>query len=129
MLSEAEELLVRAWTSEDVRHKGRFWNASFPILRPRPYQVPHPPLVRACITEESLIEMARIGRPALMNVQTLDTLRHRLQRYRETMLEAGYERDRGGEGPGRDLGDPDAVRDRERRRGRGDGNPRPEALP
>ena len=91
MLSEAEELLVRAWTSEDVRHEGRFWNASFPMLRPRPYQVPHPPLVRACISEESLIEMAKIGRPALMNVQTLDTLRHRLQQYGDTMLEVGYE--------------------------------------
>ena len=90
MLSEAEELLVRAWTSEDVRHEGRFWKASFPMLRPRPYQVPHPPLVRACITGESLVEMAKIGRPALMNVQTLDTLRHRLQRYGDTMLEAGF---------------------------------------
>ena len=91
MLAEAEELLVRAWTSEDVRHEGRFWKASFPIIRPRPYQMPHPPLVRACITEDSLVEMAKIGRPALMNVQTLDTLRHRLLRYKDTMLGAGFE--------------------------------------
>lgn len=91
MLPEAEELLVKAWTSENVRHQGRFWNVAFPILRPRPYQKPHPPLVRACLTEQSLVEMAKIGRPVLMNIQTLDTIRHRLRLYRDTMSGAGFE--------------------------------------
>ena len=40
--------------------------------------------------EDSLVEMAKIGRPVLIEVQTLETLRHRLQRYRETMLEEGF---------------------------------------
>lgn len=71
MLPEAENLLVKAWTSENVRHEGRFWNVSFPILRPRPYQQPHPPLVRACLSEQSVVEMARIGRPVLLGVQTV----------------------------------------------------------
>src|SRR5438067_144978 len=47
MLPEAEELLIEAWTMDDVRHDGRYWQAIFPRLRPRPYQKPHPPLVRA----------------------------------------------------------------------------------
>ncbi|MCH8298656.1 MAG: LLM class flavin-dependent oxidoreductase, partial [Chloroflexi bacterium] len=42
MLDEAEELLVKAWTGKDVVHKGRFWDLSFPGLRPQPYQKPHP---------------------------------------------------------------------------------------
>jgi len=91
MLPEAEELLVKAWTGEDVRHEGRFWKVTFPELRPRPYQQPHPPLVRACIGEDSMMEMARIGRPVLMGVQTLETTRHRLSRYRDTMLAQGFE--------------------------------------
>ena len=90
MLPEAEELLVKAWTTDDVRHDGRFWQAAFPELRPRPYQQPHPPLVRACISEGSVGEMAKIGRPVLIGVQAVETLRHRLQLYRDTMLEAGY---------------------------------------
>jgi alkanesulfonate monooxygenase SsuD/methylene tetrahydromethanopterin reductase-like flavin-dependent oxidoreductase (luciferase family) len=90
-LAEAEELLVKAWTGEDVQHKGRYWSVSFPCLRPLPYQKPHPPLVRACIGEESVLEMAKIGRPVLIGVQTLDTLRQRLQRYKDTMLKAGFE--------------------------------------
>jgi alkanesulfonate monooxygenase SsuD/methylene tetrahydromethanopterin reductase-like flavin-dependent oxidoreductase (luciferase family) len=93
LLAEAEDLLVKAWTGEDVQHKGQHWNLSFPRLRPPPYQKPHPPLVRACIGEESMLEMAKIGRPVLIGVQTLDTLRQRLQRYRDTMLKAGFKED------------------------------------
>jgi alkanesulfonate monooxygenase SsuD/methylene tetrahydromethanopterin reductase-like flavin-dependent oxidoreductase (luciferase family) len=71
-LPEAEALLIKAWTTDDVRHDGRYWQATFPRLRPRPYQKPHPPLVRACIGEDSLVEMAKIGRPVLLGVQTLE---------------------------------------------------------
>ncbi len=90
MLPEAEALLIKAWTGEDVQYQGRFWQGNFPVLRPRPYQKPHPPLVRACISEESLVEMAKIGRPVLIGVQPLDVLSHRLRLYRDTMLDAGF---------------------------------------
>jgi alkanesulfonate monooxygenase SsuD/methylene tetrahydromethanopterin reductase-like flavin-dependent oxidoreductase (luciferase family) len=93
MMAEAEELLVKAWTGEDVRHEGRYWNLAFPRLRPPPFQKPHPPLVRACIGEESMLDMAKIGRPVLLGVQPLDTLRQRLQRYQGTMLETGFDAD------------------------------------
>jgi alkanesulfonate monooxygenase SsuD/methylene tetrahydromethanopterin reductase-like flavin-dependent oxidoreductase (luciferase family) len=89
-MAEAEEVLVKAWTGEDVQHKGQYWHLSFPRLRPPPYQKPHPPLVRACIGEESMLEMAKIGRPVLIGVQTLDTLRQRLQHYKDTMLNARF---------------------------------------
>ena len=90
MLPEAEELLVKAWTCDDVDHHGTYWKAAFPTLRPRPYQKPHPPLVRACISEDSLVEMAKIGRPVLIGVQTVDTLRRRFKLYHDTMLKAGF---------------------------------------
>ena len=93
MLPEAEELLVKAWTGDDVRHDGRFWKVSFPRLRPRPYQQPHPPLVRACISEDSLVEMAKIGRPVLIGIQTVDTLRRRFGLYHDTMLAADFTED------------------------------------
>ncbi len=89
MLDEAEELLVKAWTGADVVHKDRFWDLSFPGLRPRPYQKPHPPIVRACISEDSMVAMGQAGRPVLIGIQTLDTLRHRFGRYREALVESG----------------------------------------
>ena len=90
MLPEAEELLIKAWTEQDVNHQGRFWHGAFPLIRPRPYQHPHPLMVRACISEPSMREMARIGRPVLIGVQTIETLKQRLQLYRDTMLESGF---------------------------------------
>jgi alkanesulfonate monooxygenase SsuD/methylene tetrahydromethanopterin reductase-like flavin-dependent oxidoreductase (luciferase family) len=93
LMAEAEDLLVKAWTGENVEHRGKYWHLSFPRLRPPPYQKPHPPLVRACIGEASMIEMASIGRPVLIGVQTLDTLRQRLHRYTDTMLQAGFEKE------------------------------------
>ena len=90
MLQEAEELLVKAWTGENVNHQGKFWKGSFPILRPRPYQKPHPPLVRACISEASVVAMAKIGRPVLVGIQTVENLRQRFHTYRDTMLAADY---------------------------------------
>ena len=89
-VDEAEQLLVAAWTQEDLQHSGDRWNVEFPLLRPRPFQRPHPPLVRACISEASTIKMAEIGRPVMIGIQTLANLQSRLVRYRATMLDAGF---------------------------------------
>ena len=89
-LAEAEELMVKAWTGEDVRHKGRFWDVTFPMLRPKPYQEPHPPLVRACISEGSTLQMARIGRPVLIGVQENDEIRSRIELFGREMAGAGF---------------------------------------
>lgn len=90
-LAEAEDLLVKAWTTKDLRYEGEYWNVAFPMLRPQPYQKPHPPLVRACISEASTVAMAKIGRPILIGIQILDTLRSRMEKYRDTMLESGFD--------------------------------------
>ena len=89
-LDEAEDLLVKAWTGEPLQHEGAHWDVEFPLLRPRPYQQPHPPLIRACISEASTIRMAEIGRPVMIGIQTLANLQSRLERYRATMLDSGF---------------------------------------
>ncbi len=89
-LEEAEDLLVAAWTGDDLKYRGEYWDLEFPQLRPRPYQQPHPPLIRACIGEESTMQMAAIGRPVMIGIQTHATLRSRLNAYRETMRYSGF---------------------------------------
>ncbi len=89
-LDEAEELLVAAWSGEDLQHRGEHWEVQFPRLRPRPYQQPHPPLVRACISEASTIAMAGIGRPVMIGIQKLPDLRARLEQYPAAMLDSGF---------------------------------------
>jgi alkanesulfonate monooxygenase SsuD/methylene tetrahydromethanopterin reductase-like flavin-dependent oxidoreductase (luciferase family) len=90
-LEEAEELLVKAWTMDNVDFRGKFWKVSFPSVRPRPFQKPHPPLVRACISDESVMAMARIGRPILLRGSSTSSVGRSIKLYRETMLSAGFD--------------------------------------
>jgi alkanesulfonate monooxygenase SsuD/methylene tetrahydromethanopterin reductase-like flavin-dependent oxidoreductase (luciferase family) len=90
-LVEAEELMIKAWTTENLEHKGRFWNLRLPLLRPRPYTKPHPFIIRACASEEAMLGMARAGRPFLMNIQTNEVTRQRMDLYRKTMRESGFD--------------------------------------
>jgi alkanesulfonate monooxygenase SsuD/methylene tetrahydromethanopterin reductase-like flavin-dependent oxidoreductase (luciferase family) len=90
-LDEAEEVMIRAWTEGEFSHHGRFWKLDVPMLRPRPYSKPHPPIVRAASGEASMLELARQGRPFLMNVQSAATTRRRFGLYLEAMAEAGFD--------------------------------------
>jgi alkanesulfonate monooxygenase SsuD/methylene tetrahydromethanopterin reductase-like flavin-dependent oxidoreductase (luciferase family) len=90
-LLEVEDVLKGAWTTENYRHEGKYWQVELPMLRPQVYQKPHPPILRACSGLESTLEMARQGRPFMMNIQSDDTTRQRLDLYRATMAEAGYD--------------------------------------
>jgi alkanesulfonate monooxygenase SsuD/methylene tetrahydromethanopterin reductase-like flavin-dependent oxidoreductase (luciferase family) len=90
-LVESEEIMIKAWTTENFEHKGKFWDIRLPMLRPRPYTKPHPMIIRACSGEESMLEMARAGRPFMMNIQTNETTKHRMDLYRKTMRECGYD--------------------------------------
>jgi alkanesulfonate monooxygenase SsuD/methylene tetrahydromethanopterin reductase-like flavin-dependent oxidoreductase (luciferase family) len=90
-LVEAEEIMIKAWTTPDFEHKGRFWNLRLPLLRPRPYTKPHPFIIRACASEEAMLGMARAGRPFLMNIQSNEVTKRRMELYRATMREAGFD--------------------------------------
>ncbi len=90
-LIEAEEIMIRAWTEENLEYKGRFWDVKLPRLRPAPYTKPHPFILRAASGEASMVELAREGRPFMMNVQSLDVTRARLDLYKRTMREAGFD--------------------------------------
>ena len=90
-LIEAEEILSKVWTTRDYRHEGTYWQIELPELRPQVFQQPQPPVIRACSSLESTLEMAREGRPFLMNVQSNEVTQQRMDAYREAMREAGYD--------------------------------------
>ena len=89
-LIEAEEILSKVWTAQDYTHSGTYWQLQLPELRPQVYQQPHPPIMRACSGLESTLDMARQGRPFLMNIQSNQVTQERFQAYRQTMAEAGH---------------------------------------
>src|SRR5262249_14042802 len=92
-LEETEEILLQAWTSGEFTHRGKYWKLDVPMLRPRPFTKPHPSIIRAASGEASMLDLARKGRPFLMNVQSMEVRRRRVELYRRTMLEAGDSRE------------------------------------
>ena len=93
-LEETEKVLLQAWTSGAFAHRGKYWQLDVPMLRPRPYTKPHPPIIRAASGEASMLELARHGRPFLMNVQSIAVTRRRIELYRNAMLAAGHDEDK-----------------------------------
>ena len=90
-LLESEEIMIKSWTTENYEHKGKYWDLWLPMLRPRPYTKPHPYMIRACSGEKSTMGMAREGKPFLMNVQTDEVTKQRMDLYRKTMRESGFD--------------------------------------
>lgn len=88
-LAEAEDLLITAWTKEEVHYEGKYWQVSFPSVRPRPYQKPHPPLARACIEDQNIIDMARARRPVLLRCRSNPVLGQALGLYADTLRAEG----------------------------------------
>ena len=84
-ISEAEEIILEAWTGEPVEFKGKYWDLAFPELRPMPLQKPHPPLLRACISRESTIEMGLKRRPILIAAQENHSIKDRLQVFTKSL--------------------------------------------
>ena len=89
-MEEAEDLLVKAWTTKNLKYHGKYWKVEFPLLRPRPFQKPHPPIVRACISEASTIAMGKIGRPVLIGIVGVPAVRNRIEAFQRAMLESGF---------------------------------------
>ena len=87
---EAEAIMFQAWRGEKFEHHGRFWDIKVPMLRPLPYTKPHPFVIRSASSEEGMLHIARQGRPFMMNVQSNEVTRHRMDLYRRTLRELGH---------------------------------------
>ena len=82
---ESEEIILQAWTGNPVKFKGKYWDLAFPELRPVPFQKPHPPLLRACISRESTMEMGAKKRPVLIAAQENHSIKDRLQDFTKSL--------------------------------------------
>jgi alkanesulfonate monooxygenase SsuD/methylene tetrahydromethanopterin reductase-like flavin-dependent oxidoreductase (luciferase family) len=85
-MQEGLEVLRRAWTEERVSFEGRHWQFDEIPVYPKPFTKPHPPLVFAVTSPESL-QWAGINGLAIMS-SGLTTPRASLQTQRETYLAA-----------------------------------------
>ncbi len=88
---EAEAVMLKAWTSPGgFEHRGRFWDLKVPRLRPECWTRPHPAVLRAASSEEGALHLAARGLPFMMNVQSLEATRRRLDADRAALAAAGH---------------------------------------
>jgi alkanesulfonate monooxygenase SsuD/methylene tetrahydromethanopterin reductase-like flavin-dependent oxidoreductase (luciferase family) len=59
--TEAIEIIRRLWSEDNVSHAGRYWTFSAASIRPRPLQLPHPPIIIGAQVEAAITRAAKIG--------------------------------------------------------------------
>ena len=92
-LLESEKILTSSRTNKTIyRYRGKHFHLEMPQLRPAVYTKPHPPLIRALATEETLVEMAKQGRPFMMVVQSDKETIRLFHKYKEVMRVSGYKK-------------------------------------
>lgn len=81
---ESWELIEKAWTAEDpFEWRGEYYNYDAVSILPRPVQRPHPPLIMAANTRESVEWAARKRVPLAVSFGPTEALKRTLDYYRE----------------------------------------------
>lgn len=94
--SEAHDLIVKAWTSDDVfAWDGAHYTFPTVSIWPRPVQQPHPPLLYSANSTTSAafgaMKRAMIGAIHLYNLDAIDRVAEAIDAYRARAAEDGFE--------------------------------------
>ena len=73
-------------------YAGQFFQVNNVAVSPVPYQSPHPPMRMAANSEETFLQVARLGLHIFVGLRDHDTasLRRNLEAYRRAWVEAGH---------------------------------------
>jgi alkanesulfonate monooxygenase SsuD/methylene tetrahydromethanopterin reductase-like flavin-dependent oxidoreductase (luciferase family) len=91
-MAEGLEIMLRAWTDTPLNYKGKFYEVSLPELRPRPYQLPHPPIWHSAVSPSSFEDCGRRGVPIMTLRLPVPVLRERLALYEAGLATTGLDR-------------------------------------
>lgn len=89
---EGVEVILKAWTSDRVEHKGRYFEFPETTLAPKPLQKPHPPLRIAANSPETA-EFAGLHNYDVMVASPINPMPgffEHVRRYREALSRAGH---------------------------------------
>lgn len=87
--AEAIEILRRSWTEAPFAYKGKYFDVSFPEMRPRTVQRPHPPLWFSVVTAPSFTAAGEQGHPIMTVRLSGQTLVDRLALYEAGLARSG----------------------------------------
>jgi alkanesulfonate monooxygenase SsuD/methylene tetrahydromethanopterin reductase-like flavin-dependent oxidoreductase (luciferase family) len=90
-MEEAVDILQRAWREAPLTYEGKFHKVHIPALRPKPVQLPGPPLWRSVISPGSFRECGKLGVPILTARLPVPRIKERWAAYAEGIDEGGHD--------------------------------------
>src|SRR6476620_7413055 len=90
-MTEAIDVLERAWRESPLVYQGKYFNLRVPELRPKPVQQPGPPIWRSVISPASFTECGRLGIPILTARLPVERIRERWKLYGAGLAEGGHD--------------------------------------
>ena len=90
-LEEAQDIFTRLFRETPLTYKGKYFNLHVPELRPRPVQMPGPPLWRSVISPSSFTDCGRLGIPILTSRLPVDRIAERWKLYEAGLIEGGHD--------------------------------------
>ena len=90
-LEEVQDIFTRLFRETPLTYKGKYFNLHVPELRPRPVQLPGPPLWRSVISPSSFTDCGRLGIPILTSRLPVDRIAERWKLYEAGLIEGGHD--------------------------------------
>jgi hypothetical protein len=90
-MTEAAEVLELCWKQTPLDYKGKYFNLQVPEMRPKPVQLPGPPVWRSVISPASFTECGRAGIPILTSRLSVEGIKQRWALYKAGLAEGGHD--------------------------------------
>jgi alkanesulfonate monooxygenase SsuD/methylene tetrahydromethanopterin reductase-like flavin-dependent oxidoreductase (luciferase family) len=90
--TEALAIIREAWKGTPFSYEGEFHRITNTAVSPRPYQEPHPPIRMAALSDETFVNVARMGLALFVGLRGTDIpdLAAQVAKYRRTWRESGH---------------------------------------
>lgn len=90
---EGLDLVLKAWTSDELNHDGKYYQVSGVRVVPKPYQQPHPPVYIASNSEDTFPMVGELGQNILIApiVVSLEGAESGLKEYRSQLKQHGHD--------------------------------------
>ena len=90
MSSEALEIIVKAWTQDEVTYNGQYWQYDEALPVPKPYQKPHPPIWVGAHSPASLEYAAKNNYNVSQNIDVDSVIAEKFDYFRKVWRECGH---------------------------------------
>lgn len=90
MSEEALEIIIKAWTQDEVTYAGKYWQFDEALPMPKPYQQPHPPVWVAAHSPSALEFAARHNYHVSQNIDVDTVIAEKFAYYRRIWQECQH---------------------------------------